>query len=131
MKEKLTDVLKKKVSSFFSLGEPDSAYERYNNSRIISQKKYICHAPFNNLYFNTEGHVAVCWLTFNNPVIYSEEKTLKEIWNDVKIQSLREHIKNNDLQFLCNTCDKHIKEGNFVNVLARAYDNEYPITDYP
>lgn len=103
----------------------------YNSSRSIKQKKHICHAPFNNMYFNTEGHIAVCWLTFNNPVVYTEKKTLREIWQDAKLNSLRQNVKENNLQAGCGTCEKHLKEGNFVNVLARAYDNDYALTDYP
>jgi MoaA/NifB/PqqE/SkfB family radical SAM enzyme len=64
-------------------------------------------------------------------VHYTEEKTLNELWNDVKFSSLREHIKNNNLQHQCHTCHKHIKEGNHVNVLSKAYDNDYPLTEYP
>jgi sulfatase maturation enzyme AslB (radical SAM superfamily) len=109
----------------------DKDYLAYNQSRSIREKRYLCHAPFNNLYFNTEGHIAVCWLTFNNPVHYTESKTLMELWKDTKFQSLRAHIKEADLQFQCQTCHKLIKEGNHVNVLAKAYDSDYPLTDFP
>jgi MoaA/NifB/PqqE/SkfB family radical SAM enzyme len=64
-------------------------------------------------------------------VHYTEDKTLMELWNDIKFRSLREHIKNNDLEYQCHTCHKHIKEGNHVNVLSKAYDNDYPLTDFP
>jgi len=111
--------------------EMDSMIRKYNRSRTISDPKYLCHAPFNNMYINTEGHIAACWLTFNNPVKYTEDLSLKKIWRDGKLKALRDHIKKNDLSYQCQTCEKHIKEGNFVNVLARAYDNEYVLTDFP
>ena len=102
----------------------------YNESRFI-EPTYLCHAPFNNMYFNTYGHVAVCWKTFDKPVKYSEKKTLKDIWNSGKFRRLRQHIKDNDLHYRCRTCEKHLKNGNFVNVLARAYDKEFELTEWP
>jgi MoaA/NifB/PqqE/SkfB family radical SAM enzyme len=127
----IAEINNKLSSSDYPSNLTDSDYIAYNKSRFIPEKKYICHAPFNNLYFNTEGHIAVCWLTFNNPVHYTENKTLRELWNDIKFQSLREHIKKNDLGYQCHICHKHIKEGNHVNVLSKAYDNDYPLTDFP
>ena len=120
---------KRKVRT--SGSEMSTMIDQYNRSREISEKKHLCHAPFNNMYINTEGHIAACWLSFNNPVKYSEDLSLKEIWRDGKLKALREHIKKNDLHYQCQTCEKHIKEGNFVNVLARAYDNDYELTEWP
>lgn len=131
MKKIFTSIINRFTAPSSLVQLKDSDYIAYNESRKIKNKKFICHAPFNNLYFNTEGHIAVCWLTFNNPVIYSEDKSLFDIWNDVKLRSLREHVKANDLQFQCNTCHKHIKEGNHINVLSRAYDNNYPLGSFP
>lgn len=102
----------------------------YQEARGVHSNK-LCHAPFTNLYFNTEGHVAVCWLTFYNPVIYNESKSLKDIWHDVKFQSIREHIGRNDLSKYCQTCEQHLKQGNHVNVLAKAYDTAPSDGDYP
>ena len=110
---------------------PADVVRDYERSRTIRNKEHICHAPFNNLYFNTEGHVAVCWLTFNDPVIYSEDRTLWEIWQDTKFKSLRDHVAHNDLHYGCRTCEKNLLNGNFVNVLAKAYDSDVPLGDYP
>jgi radical SAM protein with 4Fe4S-binding SPASM domain len=109
----------------------EDIYEAYYKSRSISEKKYLCHAPFNNMYFNSLGDIANCWLTFENPEKYSEERTLKEIWFGEKFTSLRNNIKNFDLDSQCKTCKYYLEHYNHVNVLARAYDNEYPITDFP
>jgi len=110
---------------------PGEIYESYYQSRTISQKKYLCHAPFNNMYFNSVGDIANCWLTFDNPEKYSEDRTLKEIWFGEKFTSLRNNIKNFDLGNRCKTCQYYLEHHNHVNILARAYDNEYPITDFP
>lgn len=103
----------------------------YYDSRVIEKKKYPCHAPFNNMYFNSQGQVANCWLTFDNPEYYSEEKTLREIWNGPSFLRLRENIKNFDLSKSCGTCLKNLQNGNYTNVLAKAYDNDFLITDFP
>lgn len=110
---------------------PTEHIKSYYQSRTISDTRYLCHAPFNNMYFNSVGDVANCWLTFDNPEKYSEERTIKEIWFGKKFSDLRENIKNFDLSSRCGTCLNYIKNGNYVNVLAKAYDNEYPISDFP
>lgn len=106
-------------------------YHSYYHSRTIKDKRYICHAPFNNMYFNSLGDVANCWLTFDNPERYSEDKTIMEIWNGPRFTALRQHILNFDLQARCEKCDYYLQTGNHTNVLAKAYDNDFPITDYP
>ncbi len=109
----------------------DKMLLEYNASRTISRKKYICHAPYNNMYFNSVGDVANCWLTFDNPEKYHEGRTIKEIWNGEKFSSLRSHIRQWDLEKRCSTCSYYIMNGNFGSPLAKAYDNNYPLTDYP
>ena len=103
----------------------------YNKSRIIRDKKHLCHAPFNNMYFNSVGDVANCWLTFEDPEQYTEDRNIMEIWKGEKFTRLREAIKKQNLDNYCSTCKHNLETKNFVNVLARAYDNEYPLTDYP
>lgn len=109
---------------------PDD-YKAYYRSREIKNLKYLCHAPFNNLYFNSQGEVSNCWLTFDDPEYYDETKSIRDIWFGEKFTKLREAIKDFDLSYKCNTCKNHIDSGNFVNVLARTYDNEYAIIEYP
>lgn len=110
---------------------PNELIKSYYQSRTIADKRYLCHAPFNNMYFNSVGDIANCWLTFDNPERYSEDKTLKEIWFGQKFSNLREHIKQFDLSKRCNTCLKYMENGNHVNMLAKAYDNDFPLSDYP
>jgi radical SAM protein with 4Fe4S-binding SPASM domain len=110
---------------------PADIVNAYYSSRTIWNKKHLCHAPFNNMYFNSVGDVANCWLTFEDPEQYTEEKTIKEIWLGEKFTRLREAIKKQNLDNHCSTCKHNLETGNFVNVLARAYDNKYPLTEYP
>lgn len=110
---------------------PDDVVAAYDDSRTIWNKKYLCHAPFNNMYFNSLGDVANCWLTFDNPERYDESRTIKEIWTGEKFSQLRKYIVAHELDKRCGTCSYYIKNGNFVTPLAKAYDNNYPLTDYP
>nr|MBP7464249.1 hypothetical protein [Bacteroidales bacterium] len=34
--------------------------QEYNQSRTVHQYKYICHAPFSNLFFGYDGKIGVC-----------------------------------------------------------------------
>lgn len=106
-------------------------FRAYYRSREIAQKKYLCHAPFNNMYFNSLGDVANCWLTFDDPEHYDGTRSIREIWFGEKFTRLRSAIKQYDLDFKCKTCKHHLEAGNHVNVLAKAYDNEFPLVDYP
>lgn len=110
---------------------PDEIVSQFYQSRTNTQPKYICHAPFNNMYFNSLGHVANCWLTFHDPEVYTPDKTIKEIWNSDRFKKLRQHIENLDLDYKCSNCKQNLLNRNFVSVLARAYDNQSPLTDYP
>lgn len=106
------------------------AYRPYYKSRDIAPT-YLCHAPFNNMYFNSVGDVANCWLTFDDPERYDGTRSIREIWFGEKFTQLRDAIKSYDLDFKCKTCKHHLEVGNHVNVLAKAYDNEFPLGSYP
>lgn len=105
--------------------------ESFNKSRSISHKTHLCHAPFNNMYFNSLGEVAMCWLTFQNPPKYSASNSIRDIWFGDEFNKVRENIKVQNLDYKCLTCKKNLERGNFINVLSKAYDNDYPLTDYP
>lgn len=107
-----------------------AAYRAYYKSRDI-EPRYLCHAPFNNMYFNSLGDVANCWLTFDDPEHYDGTRSIRDIWFGEKFSRLRGAIKAYDLDTRCKTCKHHLEVGNHVNVLAKAYDNEFPLGDYP
>lgn len=107
-----------------------AAYRPYYKSRSITPR-HLCHAPFNNMYFNSLGDVANCWLTFDDPEKYDGTRSLREIWFGEKFSRLRRAIREYDLDFKCQTCKHHLEVGNYVNVLAKAYDNDFPLGDYP
>ncbi|MCO5229651.1 MAG: radical SAM protein [Chitinophagales bacterium] len=121
-----------KLRSQFSsnkMNVPDD-FKDYQKSRSIKNKQYICHAPFNSLYFNVSGQAAPCWLTLDQQDSYPE-KSIREIWNSQKLQSIRRGIQHFELNKHCSTCLKNINNHNFETVLSKLYDNDYPLSDYP
>lgn len=114
-----------------SPGLPPALIAEYDQTRQILDKKLLCQAPFSNLYFNSEGHVALCWQTFHKAETYTSQKTLKELWNSLNFERIREGIKNHNLDFACTACKNHLLEKNFTNILAKAYDNDFPRTGFP
>lgn len=102
----------------------------YNATRNISNRKYICYAPFKNIYFNIQGDAAPCWLTFKDPDSYPD-KSIHDIWFGEKFTELREKISNFDLSGKCSVCNHYIQGRNYVTPLAKAYDNDYPEKMYP
>lgn len=101
----------------------------YNTERGKINAKYICHAPFSNMYFNVHGDCAPCWLTFQDPDSYPN-KSINEIWFGEKFQKIREDLSQYDLTYKCNVCLKNLQNKNYTSVLSRAYDaNE--IKKYP
>jgi len=131
-------MIKKWLSKCRILKAPDSAYvsveknlvNEYNKHRPYGAKKYFCYAPFNNIYLNTFGNPAACWQSFFYEDSYPK-KSLKEIWFGENFTRLREHISHDDLTFKCSECERNLKNKNYYTVLARAYDNQYPLTKYP
>lgn len=112
-------------------GLPAETIRAYNQTRRVRDKSLLCHAPFSNMYFNTEGHVAVCWKTFHKHETYSEEKSIMDIWKGENFEKIRAGIKSCNLDFGCQECKKHLLEGNYVNVLSKAYDNDHLHPIYP
>ncbi len=82
----------------------------------------MCYAPFTNMYFNIHGDAAPCWLGFTLPDSYPE-KSIREIWNGESFNEFRQNIKNVNLEQTCGTCLENLKKGNYVSVLAKAYDH--------
>ena len=129
--------MKQKILNFLGIKErtvnalDKHIVDSYNKSRIIKNKEHLCHAPFNNMYFNSLGEVAMCWLTFKDPPKYSSTNSIRDIWFGEEFNKVRESIKSENLDYKCSTCKKNLQRGNFVNVLSKAYDIDYPITEYP
>jgi len=95
--------------------------KEYNSSRKLFRRKYLCNAPFVNMYFNIHGDAAPCWLGFQNPDSYPA-KSIKEIWSGQKFNHIRENIVGLSLEKTCGVCLSNLKNKNYVSVLSKAYD---------
>jgi len=127
----------KKYNMFFKKKHPEEKSEmsvwslrKYNKTRAASNRELFCYAPFKNMYFNINGDAAPCWQSFITPDSYPE-KSITEIWNGNNFEEIRNGIKALDLSKKCAVCSDNFLKGNYLNILARAYDNDYPINDYP
>jgi MoaA/NifB/PqqE/SkfB family radical SAM enzyme len=109
----------------------EAVINAYNRTRTVSNKHLLCHAPFSNMYFNTEGDVALCWKTFHKAEKYTPEKSIMDIWRGANFEAIRNDIRSGGMDFACGECKKHLLEGNFVNVLSKAYDLDELHPEYP
>ena len=103
---------------------------KYNETRFARDKSLLCFAPFKNIYFNVIGQGAACWLTFFEAPKYPEY-SVRDIWFGDYFKQLRNNIKNADLSDRCRVCENNIQNQLFMNPLARAYDTDSPVRDYP
>ena len=106
----------------------------YNQRRVEHDiKKKIndispCSAPFNNMYFTSDGRISPCWLLVGEVEKWDNIRTISEIWNGKEFSKYRNNLKNNIFEGQCNVCKKNIQAG--VWPLAMAYDY-FTIKEYP
>lgn len=109
---------------------PPEILEEYGRARGDARDGHLCQAPFNNIYFNISGQAAPCWLTLDARDSYPQ-KSIREIWFGEKFQSIREAIRRKQLGTTCRVCKRNLMNRSFLSVLARLYDLDHPLTDYP
>jgi len=102
----------------------------YNATRGLFHRKYLCYAPFSNMYFNIHGDAAPCWLGFIKPDNYPK-KNIKDIWLGAHFQKYRNNIIKKDLNETCAVCLSNLKNKNYTSVLAKAYDGMGKPTKFP
>lgn len=98
----------------------------------MGAQKYVCYAPFKNIYFGHYGRAVAC--CYNRDYILGEypQQSVREIWFSKEAERLREHIKHDDLSLGCNGCKQHIISGNYDGSKSKQYDehtlnkNKYP-----
>ncbi len=110
---------------------PDDVAEPFNAKRETTQRQHLCNAPFNNLYFTIKGEVGCCWLTIGEVFSdrWSPTRSVHEIWFQGLMKRVREAVAERNLHTYCKVCEHNIVSGR--RPLAQAYDNEYPLGDYP
>ena len=106
--------------------------EEYNTSRPLGPMNELCYAPFKNIYFGHYGKATVCCYNRDFTIGEYPQQSIKEIWNSKEANQLRESISNNNLDFGCHLCKKHLLAKNFEANKAKQYDtlslnkNGYP-----
>lgn len=94
----------------------------FQKSRPLGPQPVICHAPFKNLYFGTNGNVVACCLNRSHVLGHYPDQKISDIWNGEKMENLRQSLKNFDLSAGCFHCQNRIESRNFDAVEALLYD---------
>jgi radical SAM protein with 4Fe4S-binding SPASM domain len=87
-----------------------------------------CVAPYNNMYFTTEGHVAPCWLLVGKIDKWSTSRSIKAIWFGEKFIEYRNNLKEGLFNSECRVCKQKIEADTWP--LALAYDG-FTVKEYP
>lgn len=109
---------------------PASIVEEYNKCRPYRPMPVLCYAPFKSMYFDIDGRVGACGLSFKEYEKYPEN-SIKGIWNGEKFRKHRQMILNNDLSFEFNVCKTHLLNRNFHSSKSIWYDNLPADDNYP
>ncbi len=93
--------------------------QEYDKSRCVNTQS-PCNAPFNNMYFTSEGHVAPCWLLVGHLEKWGPNRSMNDIWNGDKFRQVREDLINGIFKSKCDVCKGKIEADTWP--LALAYD---------
>ena len=88
----------------------------------------FCKAPFNNMYFNTKGHVAPCWKLLGALEDWTLDRSMKDIWKGEHFNKFRDALTSDTYLDRCKECKQDAD--NDVWPLAKAYE-DMPIQEYP
>jgi MoaA/NifB/PqqE/SkfB family radical SAM enzyme len=89
-----------------------------------------CNAPYNNMYFTTQGSVSPCWILPGEVDYWTDGRSINDIWFGKEYNILRHNLQRGVFEKKCEVCYHNIK--NKVWPLAMAYDrfgvneNGYP-----
>lgn len=96
-------------------------FKKLQSSHSTKKAPLFCLAPWSSMSFNIDGTVSVC--CYNRKTNASiVGKTIKEVWNGVAFETLREHVEQGDLSYDCQTCLDKLNSGSLTNLKARDYD---------
>lgn len=101
--------------------------EKFDSSRKINTIS-PCIAPYNNMYFTSEGQVAPCWLLVGQFDQWNSTRSMKDIWFGEKFAEYRENLSNSIFNSKCGVCKQKIETENWP--LALAYDG-FTVREYP
>jgi len=101
--------------------------QEFDKSRTINTIS-PCIAAHNNMYFDTEGRVAPCWLLVGHVDQYSSSRSMKDIWFGNEFSTIRKNLENGIFEDQCRICKQKIEADTWP--LALAYDG-FSIKKYP
>jgi radical SAM protein with 4Fe4S-binding SPASM domain len=101
--------------------------KEFDQSREINTVS-PCVAPYNNMYFTTEGYVAPCWLLVGKIDKWSTTRSIKDIWFGEKFTEYRNNLKEGIFNSECRVCKQKIEADTWP--LALAYDG-FSVKEYP
>src|SRR5258708_5048586 len=98
-------------------------FAAYDRTRDFSGKavRALCYAPYNSLYFDSQGNVRVCCHNWEHPAGNIREHTIDEIWHSAKINQLREALKGYRFGPGCEFCEQQTAE-TFANAAMKRFD---------
>lgn len=108
-----------------------STLEEYNRSRDAIYLKYLCHAPFTNMYFSYGGKMGVCCYNRSHLLGTWPDTGIMQAWKSTNLQQLRQKMKHCDLTSGCYCCQVQWEEKAYTTVLARNYDYFKPTVQFP
>jgi radical SAM protein with 4Fe4S-binding SPASM domain len=101
-----------------------TARDDYLASRDYSKKsvRALCYAPYNSLYFDTQGSVRVCCHNHQFPVGNILQNSVDEIWRGERISVLREALADGEFGPGCQFCEFQTAEGCFKDAAMHRFD---------
>lgn len=94
----------------------------YNQSRTCNDKAVLCHAPFTNINFEQTGNATVCCYNRKHVLGVFPKDSLTEIWFGAQAESIRNYIRENNLDHGCRMCGLQLQSKNYAGVKAKLYD---------
>lgn len=114
------------------LGAQDQKLAKaYQKARPGFGHKTFCHAADINMLFSQDGNVFVCCHNQKYSIGKYPEQSISEIWNSEAVKTLRENLKNYELEGGCKICAEDFQRGAFKEIRARHFDTITPHKDYP
>jgi radical SAM protein with 4Fe4S-binding SPASM domain len=101
--------------------------QQFDVNRTIN-KISPCVAPYNNMYFTTEGRVAPCWLSVGYVDNWSTNRSVSDIWFGEKFTEYRNNLTQGIFNDQCRVCKQKIEADTWP--LALAYDG-FTVKQYP
>lgn len=94
----------------------------FNKHRFVGPRKAVCYAPFNNIYFGSNGNAIACCYNRDHLFGTYPKLNLTEIWgNDANLR-LRKKMLENDLSSGCKLCYNQLVNGNYDALSPYYYD---------